>query len=118
MSQKTTFSRVGEELAAFGSLATAFHWSLFNLSPFTNHFPFFLPLLSTSETSPPTSISSRVDHKNSDFVVWESGAILNYLSNKYDSEGKFGGKSAEEKAVIDQWLFLQMTGLGPSQGLV
>ncbi len=45
--------------------------------------------------------------------LWESGAILLYLSEK---SGKFGGSSASEKAQITQWLMFQMGGLGPMFG--
>lgn len=40
---------------------------------------------------------------------------MNYLVNKYDN-GSFHGKNPEETAVVDQWVMLQMTGLGPNQG--
>jgi GST-like protein len=45
--------------------------------------------------------------------LWESGAILLYLAEK---SGKFGGKTAAEKATITQWLMFQMGGLGPMFG--
>lgn len=57
-----------------------------------------------------------VDHKNNDFTVWESGAILQYLVDKYDTEGKYAGKTVEEKATVNQWLFFQVTGHSPVQG--
>lgn len=45
--------------------------------------------------------------------LWESGAILIYLSEK---TGKLGGSSASDKAQIVQWLMWQMGGLGPMFG--
>lgn len=57
-----------------------------------------------------------IDHKNNDFVVWESGACLWYLENKYDSSKKYGAASAEEQAQLDQWLFFQVTGFSPVLG--
>ncbi|WFC98789.1 glutathione transferase [Malassezia yamatoensis] len=57
-----------------------------------------------------------VDHKNNDFVVWESGAILKYLANKYDDSKQYAGKTVEEQATIDEWLFFQCTGHSPVQG--
>jgi len=66
--------------------------------------------------NPNGRVPALVDHSNSDFVVWESGAILTYLVDKYDKEGKYFGKTPEERAVVSQWVQLQMTGLGPSQG--
>ncbi|WFD42879.1 glutathione transferase [Malassezia psittaci] len=57
-----------------------------------------------------------VDHKNNDFVVWESGAILKYLASKYDDSKQYAGKTVEEQATIDEWLFFQCTGHSPAQG--
>ena len=45
--------------------------------------------------------------------LWESGAILLYLADK---SGKFGGRTATERAHITQWLMFQMGGLGPMLG--
>ncbi|GAC77432.1 glutathione S-transferase [Moesziomyces antarcticus T-34] len=52
------------------------------------------------------------------FSVWESGAILYYLCDKHDKEGKFLGKTTEERAIVMQWLTHQLSGLGPVQGNV
>lgn len=43
---------------------------------------------------------------------------MHYLCNMYDLNGKLGGRTVEEKAIIDQWLCLQLSGLGPVQGNV
>jgi GSH-dependent disulfide-bond oxidoreductase len=45
--------------------------------------------------------------------IFESGAILQYLSRK---SGRFGGADERSKVVIDQWLFWQVGGLGPMAG--
>lgn len=57
-----------------------------------------------------------VDHQRNDFVVWESGAILDYLCSVYDTENRFHGKTPEERAIVMQWLFFQVTGHSPVQG--
>jgi len=59
-----------------------------------------------------------IDHTNNDKFVWESGAILLYLAERFDKSGKFVGKSLEERAEVWEWLIFQVSGLGPSQGQV
>lgn len=46
-------------------------------------------------------------------ALFESGAILIYLAEK---SGRFGGRTATEKAHVIQWLMFQMGGLGPMFG--
>jgi GSH-dependent disulfide-bond oxidoreductase len=45
--------------------------------------------------------------------VFESGAILQYLSEK---TGRFGGDTRREKIAVAEWLFWQVGGLGPMAG--
>ena len=45
--------------------------------------------------------------------VFESGAILQYLSRK---TGMFGGATERERVAVDEWLFWQMGGVGPMAG--
>lgn len=51
------------------------------------------------------------DHKT---TVFESGAILYYLAEKYG--GQFFGHSLNEKAAVMQWLMFQMSAVGPMFG--
>lgn len=60
--------------------------------------------------NPNGRVPALVDHQNSDFCVWESGAILYYLVDRYDKEGKYFGKTSEERAVTMQWLTHQLSG--------
>jgi GST-like protein len=45
--------------------------------------------------------------------VFESGAILQYLSQK---TGRFGGDNPRERIAVAEWLFWQVGGLGPMSG--
>ena len=46
-------------------------------------------------------------------AIFESGAILKYLAEKF---GSFYGTTPRERVVIDQWLFWQVAGFGPLLG--
>ncbi len=45
--------------------------------------------------------------------VFESGAILLYLSRK---TGQFGGEGERQRVAVEQWLMWQMGGVGPMAG--
>ncbi|KAH8102262.1 glutathione S-transferase C-terminal-like protein [Cristinia sonorae] len=66
--------------------------------------------------NPNGRIPTLIDHKNNDFVLWESGAIYLYLIDKYDTEHKFSFSTPEERAQLTQWLFFQASGQGPYLG--
>jgi glutathione S-transferase len=52
------------------------------------------------------------------FLLWESGAILTYLAEKYAPDGTWHGRTLEERAIVNQWLAFQLSGLGPMLGQV
>ncbi|KAL4736671.1 glutathione S-transferase [Aspergillus similis] len=53
---------------------------------------------------------------NTDLTLWESGAILQYLEDVYDTEKKLTYTSLKEKHLLNQWLHFQMSGQGPYFG--
>lgn len=63
--------------------------------------------------NPNGRIPTIVDRGNNDFAVFESGAILWYLAEKF---GKFLGDDARTRSETLQWLFFQVGHIGPIMG--
>jgi GST-like protein len=67
--------------------------------------------------APNNRMPAIVDHEPADgggpLSIFESGAILQYLGDKY---GKFYSNNLRTRNNINQWLFWQMGGLGPMAG--
>lgn len=55
---------------------------------------------------------------NTGVLVWESGAIMNYLKRQYDKNGILGPKNPkpQDQADLEQWEYLLLTTLGPMTG--
>ncbi|OCH86403.1 glutathione S-transferase [Obba rivulosa] len=66
--------------------------------------------------NPNGRIPTLIDHKNNDFAIWESNAIVVYLVEKYDTEHKISVEGSEERIEQLQWLFFQASGQGPYFG--
>ncbi|KAI8867656.1 glutathione S-transferase [Ramicandelaber brevisporus] len=69
--------------------------------------------------NPNGKVPVLTDHRNGDFHVFESGAILQYLTKKYDPEHKLYPAPSEDlkkESEVDQWLMFQMAGIGPMLG--
>lgn len=49
-------------------------------------------------------------------TLWESGAIVHYLIDKYDKEEKLSYQSEPEKYLLQQWEHFQSSGQGPYFG--
>lgn len=68
-----------------------------------------------TQYNPNGRIPTLIDHKNGDFVLWESNAIIQYLSDKYDTEHKIS-VTGDDKYHELQWLYFQASGQGPYFG--
>lgn len=69
--------------------------------------------------NPNGRIPAIVDPNNGDFAVAESAAILMYLCQRYDPDNKhglFAPNGSNRYYQITQWLFFQMSGIGPIMG--
>ncbi|KAK3332752.1 glutathione S-transferase [Cercophora scortea] len=54
---------------------------------------------------------------NTNLTLWESGAILEYLIERYDTQHKLSfAPGSNESYLAKQWLFFQTTGQGPYYG--
>lgn len=55
---------------------------------------------------------------NTGVVSWESGAIMNYIRRKYDTENKVGPQGKAEQDIVDfeKWEYFLLTTLGPMTG--
>ncbi|KAI1381829.1 glutathione S-transferase II [Hypoxylon crocopeplum] len=64
----------------------------------------------------PNGRAPVIEDPNTDLVLWESGAILNYLIEQYDKSHLISYDTIKEKNHCNQWLNFQTSGQGPYFG--
>lgn len=70
-----------------------------------------------TDMNPNGRLPTLEDPNNDSLVLWESGAIIQYLIDRYDEEGKLSHPgSSNEKYREFQWAHFQMSGQGPYFG--
>ncbi|XEU99338.1 hypothetical protein FSHL1_004625 [Fusarium sambucinum] len=57
-----------------------------------------------------------INDPNNNIVLWESGAIMEYLVETYDIDKRLSGTNPSSKWEIKQYLHFQMSGQGPYYG--
>ncbi|KAF2736016.1 glutathione S-transferase [Polyplosphaeria fusca] len=57
-----------------------------------------------------------IQDPNTGLTLWESGAIIQYLVDHYDKDGKISYTTFPEKCFTQQWLAFQISGQGPYFG--
>lgn len=68
------------------------------------------------DINPNGRVPAIVDPNHDDLVLWESGAIINYIVEQYDTEKRLTYESLKERHHANQWLHFQMSGQGPYFG--
>ncbi|KAK7755161.1 Transcriptional regulator ure2 [Diatrype stigma] len=57
-----------------------------------------------------------IEDPNTNLTLWESGAIITYLIEQYDTDHALTYTTHPEKHHLNQWLHFQMSGQGPYYG--
>ncbi|KAI9844861.1 MAG: glutathione S- transferase, nitrogen catabolite repression regulator [Thelocarpon superellum] len=85
--------------------------------------PYEVKMISMAEVKQPAyeSINPNgrvpaIQDPNTGITLWESGAIIEYLIETYDTSHKLTYTSAPEKWHLKQWLYFQTSGQGPYFG--
>lgn len=57
-----------------------------------------------------------IEDPNTGITLWESGAIIEYLAETYDTKHNLTITTSPDKFLVKQWLHFQMSGQGPYFG--
>lgn len=58
---------------------------------------------------PTGTVPLLIDHFDADFKIWDSGAIVLYLIERYDTSNKLSFTNTKDGALAKQYLMLQMS---------
>lgn len=103
-----------EELVECGAMAN-FNVRELDLDAMEHKEDWFLDI------NPNGRIPALIDHNNNDLPLFESGAIMMYLADRYRPAGGGNGflpqdSKLEERYAVLQWFCFQLSGVGPMQG--
>ncbi|GAA5897077.1 glutathione S-transferase family protein [Sporobolomyces salmoneus] len=65
------------------------------------------------EICPNGRIPAVIDRSNNNLAIWETGSILRYIAEKYDTEHKLHFDNLEDQTEMYNWVFFQHGGYGP-----
>ncbi|OJJ99076.1 hypothetical protein ASPACDRAFT_120172 [Aspergillus aculeatus ATCC 16872] len=71
---------------------------------------------STTSPKPPLTTKTAIVDPNTNLTLWESGAIIQYLIDVYDTDHKLSFPNLPERHLCNQYLHFQMSGQGPYFG--
>lgn len=91
-------------------LGVPYEYHLINIRKREQFAPAFLAMSPNNKT--PVIIDPE-GPSEAPITIFESGAILTYLAGKFSA---FYGQGQRQRALIDQWVFWQVSGLGPMLG--
>ncbi|KAI0023459.1 glutathione S-transferase [Xylariomycetidae sp. FL0641] len=64
----------------------------------------------------PNGRTPAIQDPNTDLTLWETGAIMQYLVEQYDTEKRLQYETMKERHWCNQWLHFQTSGQGPYFG--
>ncbi|CAO3670919.1 unnamed protein product [Umbelopsis ramanniana] len=91
-------------------LGIPYNLEAIDMSQNTQKEPWFIKI------NPNGRIPAIVDHSKNDFAVFETGAIMEYVCDNYDSQHRLLPQEPLARSRVIQFLMFQMGGIGPMQG--